>query len=172
MKFTILVDHSLCHFYYILILCHPYPSVDMKRRRNTAFSLWPRSGTRTLSPGFMKFTVFVEPSLVIITIYLVCLIYAWEEKKHCISTIWRRPNTRSPSPGVMKFTIWLDLSLVIIIMYLVCLIYAWEYRRRNNAFSIYDNALAQEVMKCTILVDPFLDIIIIYLVCLMYVWEY
>ena len=26
----------------------------------------------------MKFTILVDPSLVIITIYLVCLIYAWE----------------------------------------------------------------------------------------------
>ena len=29
-------------------------------------------------PGVMKFTILVDPSLVIITIYLVCLIYAWE----------------------------------------------------------------------------------------------
>ena len=30
------------------------------------------------APGVMKFTILVDPSLVIITIYLVCLIYAWE----------------------------------------------------------------------------------------------
>ena len=27
---------------------------------------------------YMKFTILVHPSLVIITIHLVCLIYAWE----------------------------------------------------------------------------------------------
>ena len=36
----------------------------------------PKIGTPAL--GVMKFTILVDPSLVIITIYLVCLIYAWE----------------------------------------------------------------------------------------------
>ena len=29
-------------------------------------------------PGVMKFTILLDPFLVIITTYLVCLIYAWE----------------------------------------------------------------------------------------------
>ena len=33
---------------------------------------------KTPAPGVMKFTMLVYFSLVIITIYLVCLIYAWE----------------------------------------------------------------------------------------------
>ena len=37
--------------------------------------IWTR-GQQALS--VMKFTILVEPSLVIITSYLVCLIYAWE----------------------------------------------------------------------------------------------
>ena len=30
------------------------------------------------APGVMKFTILVDPSLIIITTYLVCLIYAWK----------------------------------------------------------------------------------------------
>ena len=33
---------------------------------------------KTPGPGVMKFTILVDLSLVIITTYLVCLIYAWE----------------------------------------------------------------------------------------------
>ena len=33
--------------------------------------------TRITAPGVMKFTILVDLSVVIITIYLVCLIYAW-----------------------------------------------------------------------------------------------
>ena len=32
---------------------------------------------RTPAPGVMKFTILVDPSLVIITKNIVCLIYAW-----------------------------------------------------------------------------------------------
>ena len=32
-------------------------------------------------PRVMKFTISVDPSLVIITIYFVCLIYAWKDVK-------------------------------------------------------------------------------------------
>ena len=33
---------------------------------------------RTSAMGVLKFTILVDPSLVIIIIFLVCLIYAWE----------------------------------------------------------------------------------------------
>ena len=33
---------------------------------------------KTPALGVMKVTILVDPSLFIITIYLVCLIYAWE----------------------------------------------------------------------------------------------
>ena len=41
----------------------------------------PRLSTRTPAPGVMKFTILVDPSLVIITTYLVCLINAWEQRR-------------------------------------------------------------------------------------------
>ena len=35
---------------------------------------------RNPAPGVWKFTIFVDPWSVIITIYLVCLIHAWGKK--------------------------------------------------------------------------------------------
>ena len=49
--------------------------------RKNAFLLydfWPRHSTGKPTPGVMKFKILVDPSLVIITTYLVCLINAWE----------------------------------------------------------------------------------------------
>ena len=37
--------------------------------------------TRTPAPGVMKFTNFIDPFLVIITTYLVFLIYVWEKRR-------------------------------------------------------------------------------------------
>ena len=54
---------------------------DLDSYRNNAISLYDISHTLEQEPlpwGVMKFTVLVDPSLVIITVYLVCLIYAWE----------------------------------------------------------------------------------------------
>ena len=39
----------------------------------TILLIWPRPSTRTLALRVMKFTILVGPSLVIITIHLVCL---------------------------------------------------------------------------------------------------
>ena len=51
-------------------------------KKNNAFSLYDLYGhalaQEPLPRGFMKFTILVDPSFVIITIYLVCLFYAWE----------------------------------------------------------------------------------------------
>ena len=48
--------------------------------QNDAFSLydhiWPHPITGTPAPGVMKFTILVEASLLIITIYSVCLLDA------------------------------------------------------------------------------------------------
>ena len=52
-------------------------------KRNYAFSLydiWQRPITRTLAPGVMKFTILVDPSLVINTVCLVCLNHAPEKR--------------------------------------------------------------------------------------------
>ena len=40
--------------------------------------IWPCPSTKIPTPGVMKFTISVNLSLVIITIYLVRLIYAWK----------------------------------------------------------------------------------------------
>ena len=53
---------EIMHFYYMTYMATPPP-------------------TRTPAPGVMKFTFLVDPSLVIITTYLVCLIYAWELRR-------------------------------------------------------------------------------------------
>ena len=49
-------------------------------KKNNAFSLYDLIYGHALAqePGLMKVTILVDPSLVIITIYLVFLIYAWE----------------------------------------------------------------------------------------------
>ena len=51
--------------------------------RNNVFSLHDLYGhahpsARTPAPGVMKFKTLVDPSLVIIILYLVFLIHAWE----------------------------------------------------------------------------------------------
>ena len=68
---------------------------------------------KTPAPGVMKFTILVDPSLVIITKYLVCLINAWEQrrrlfKKYINFTLFTQ---KLPSLWVMKFTISYLLTL-------------------------------------------------------------
>ena len=53
---------------YIFNMSDPCPVADKTRRRTPA-------------PGVMKFTILEDPSLFIITIYLVCLFYAWEKRR-------------------------------------------------------------------------------------------
>ena len=64
----------------VLNLSYPCPSVDVKNRRNIAFSLYCPS-TRTPALGVMKFATLVDSSLVIITVQYVFLNYVWELKK-------------------------------------------------------------------------------------------
>ena len=54
----------------------------------------------------MKFTILVDPSLVIITIYLVCLIYAFEERRRFLKGImhfhymtYMATPCKNPCPG-------------------------------------------------------------------------
>ena len=42
------------------------------------YDLYGHALTLEPLPGVMKFTIWVDFSLVIITLYLICLIYAWE----------------------------------------------------------------------------------------------
>ena len=79
----------------------------------------------------MKFTILVDLSLMIITVYSVCLIN-WSRDEdfylkimlsHYI-TFMAMPQHKVPVPGVMKFTMLVAISLVIIAVYSVWLIYA------------------------------------------------
>ena len=55
--------------YYILELSDPCPSVDKKRSRNIAFSLYGHAPAQEHLPGGVKqFTILVDPSFIIITI--------------------------------------------------------------------------------------------------------
>ena len=62
---------------------------------------------RTPSPGVMKFTILVDPSLVIITLHLVCLFYAWEKRRRIkkkkmhfhYMTYMAMPLHKNPCPG-------------------------------------------------------------------------
>ena len=75
MKFTTLVDLSLVITIYLVCLINAWV-------RNNAFSLHDSYGhtpaQEPLPKGSCKFTILVDPSLVIITTYLVSLIYTWE----------------------------------------------------------------------------------------------
>ena len=72
--------------------------------------IYPRPSVRSTALGVMKFIILVDPSMVIITIPSICLIYSWVKRKkilkeiYCIFTtifIWPRPSTRIPAPGVI-----------------------------------------------------------------------
>ena len=128
--------------------------------------LWARPSTRPPAPGVIKFTIFVDSSLVIITILSVCLIYnvcLSEEKKvlneimhfHYIMTCMATLYHKNPTQWVMEFIILVDPSSIIITMHLFCQNHAqsieeWPHRSTNTP--------APGVMKFTILVDPSLVI--------------
>ena len=65
----------LGHHYYILSLSDLCLGVEKGIFKNirifTMTLIWPRPSTRTPVPEVMKFTILVDPSLVIITIHLV-----------------------------------------------------------------------------------------------------
>ena len=79
MKFTISVD---CCLVIILSLSDLCLGVEERIFKEIIFSLHDLQGLTLAQkpsiPGVMKFTILVDPSLVIITSSLVCLIYAWE----------------------------------------------------------------------------------------------
>ena len=83
--------------------------------QNKYKEIWPCPSTRTAAQGVMKFIILVDPSLVNITLYLVCLINACSREED----IWRNTsilhflpqNYLSLGRGVMKFTISCLLTL-------------------------------------------------------------
>ena len=83
----------------------------------------------------MKFLILVDPSSVIIPVYLLCLFYAWEKKRRFLKLnnaisqiwlIWPCPSKEPLPQGSWNLPfILVDPSLVFIpiYMYLVCLYY-------------------------------------------------
>ena len=132
----------LGHHYYTLSLsdlCHGVEEKIFKETKPFHYMTFMAITQikRAPTPGVMKITILVDSSLVIITIHLVCLICAWEQrrflKKQCIFTIKLIPphlSTRAPSLGVIKFTILVDPSLVIVTIHLVRLNHASEQKKR------------------------------------------
>ena len=80
----------------------------------------------------MKYTILVHPSLGIITIYLVCLFYAWEYREEyflrndTVSLYELYDHALAQEPLPQKFTNLVDPSLDIITTIMVCLLYVWE----------------------------------------------
>ena len=71
----------LGHHYYILGLSDLCLGLEKIFKRNNADSLYAFYGhvqTQNPCPVVIKFTILVDPSLVIITTCLLCLLYAWE----------------------------------------------------------------------------------------------
>ena len=72
----------LSHKYYILSLSDLCMGVKMKILKELMqfhyMTFMPRPSTRTPAPRVMKVTILVDPSMVIITIHLVCLNHAPE----------------------------------------------------------------------------------------------
>ena len=86
----------------------------------------------------MNFTISVNPSLVIITLYLVCLNYAWKQRRrffkeimqfHCTTCMATLQHMNPCSRG-HEISIQVNPSLVITAMHLVSVNYAWEQKRR------------------------------------------
>ena len=148
------------------LLYDPYPSVYKKRKRKNKFSINDLYGhTLTQEPLPRGSLPLKDLSLVIITMYLVCLNHAKDQRRimhFYLMTYMATPQHKIPSLGVMKFTILVDHYLVIMTIYYVCLIFAWGDGRRflNNAFllnDLYGHAPAQEPCngghKTTIFID-------------------
>ena len=155
------------------------------RQEEEIFTIWPCPGTRTHAPGAMKFIILVVSSLVIITVYLVSLICAWEQR-----IISKRNNAFSLhdiyghtlaqellAPGL---TILLEPSLFINILSLSDLCPSVEKKIFKEVMHFhYMTYMATpqhknpcpEVMKFTNLEEPSLDIITLYLVCLNHAQE-
>ena len=79
----------------------------------TIWLIWPNPSTRIPAPGVIRFTILVDPSLFIITTYLVCPIHAWEKRsifleKYIHKTLF---TPKLPPLGVWGHEIYNVLSL-------------------------------------------------------------
>ena len=80
MKLTILpilCRPVLVHHYLILIFVYLFLGIE-KMIFIEKMHFRPRPSARIPAQEFMKVTILVDPSFIIPTIYLVCLIFAWE----------------------------------------------------------------------------------------------
>ena len=114
----------LCHHNYILslsVLCLGVEKKILKEIMHFHYIIYMNSTQhKNPCPGVMKFTILVDPSLVNITLYIVCLINNWEQRRKIFKAIMHfhymtymaTPQHKNPCPGVMKFTIWVDPSFV------------------------------------------------------------
>ena len=84
---------------------------------NDRLNILPRLNIRIPAPGVMNITILVDPSLVINTIFIVCLIYNWEQRrkydfslgKRSVRPLYFLASVRSPmvrSP-VNMFRTWI-----------------------------------------------------------------
>ena len=79
-EFYNFVTPFLSHHFYTLSLFDQCLGVEKKIFKEI-MQFHYMTSTRTPTPGVMKFTILVDPSVVIITTYMVCLIYAWELRR-------------------------------------------------------------------------------------------
>ena len=81
----------LVHHYIILSLLDLCLGEGKKIFKEIIFTIyklvWPHPRARTPAQGVIKFTILVDPSLVISTLYLVCLIFAWEKRRRFLKEI-------------------------------------------------------------------------------------
>ena len=121
LKFTILQFFRLFHGHNYYILCLSDRCKGANFNRNNVFSLydiWQRIAKDPLPRGGIKFTILIEPSLLFITIHLVCLKHASEQNRDLLKIYnVHQFNTFLPKNylllgwGVMKFIISCLLSL-------------------------------------------------------------
>ena len=113
----------LCYLYYILILSDLCQQVEKKIFLKklciyTMYLIQLHPSTRTPAPEVMKFTIVVDPSLVIINVHLICWKHAPEQRRKFFkitSILHFLPQNYLPlGRGVMTFTISCLFTLQII----------------------------------------------------------
>ena len=128
MILRILVDHSLVIITtYIIYLIHA--PVWKRTEEIVHFTIEPRPSTRTPAPGVMQFTILVCPSVIIITILSVCLIYDLVHRRNPRLITLMERGTKRNQPWVPTMDLVLKKVLI-----------------KSNAFSLYyfyGHALAQ-----------------------------
>ena len=72
----------------------------------TYMCIWPRPSIKTLVLGVMKFTILLDLSLVIITIYIICPCSSVDKKRrNLIFALYGHAPGQEPLPRGSRFTI-------------------------------------------------------------------